>query len=632
MSESGKAVFLSYASQDAAAARKICDALRAAGVEVWFDQSELRGGDAWDQKIKQQIKECALFVPVISAHTEARGEGYFRLEWKLAADRSHLMARDQAFFFPVAIDDTPGDAARVPEEFMAVQWTRLPAGETGPEFCARVQHLLAGGRRDAGATRMAAGGKSPGRQSAGEPPTRFAGGGRLAVLGAALLAGALAIWQPWRSAPPKLAVPPVGAAAEPAPTPAVANPEVRRLVRQGQELLEQYYVDDTLRESLTLAERLAKQATQLDVADGEAWALSSLVSSSYYVTGRDRSSARRAAMTTEAERATKLAPNSDEAKFALAAAYRLQPTLAAQSEQMMRELVERHPTEKRFLRMLGNVLRNRKAYAEAIAAHARAAALPGGDARAWLAEAEILKLQGKRAEAGAAADRSLAVQPTGSAYLFKVLLATGARDFAQARTELARVPPAVLLDDRGAAVAAVVWLWSHEPEKAIAAINVYPGDELNNNFAAGPKSMILGFAHQLAGREEAARVQWGLALKALEQKGTADPALQTEPFFIGMKMFLGCLAGDPQKRAEASQMLRLVLQFGGMAEMPSEWEPVAFFTLMGRQDILLDVFEIALKSGDMPGLRNDLRTLPLYDPLRTNPRFMALLKVPEEKK
>ena len=30
------AVFLSYASQDAEAARRICDALRAAGIEVWL--------------------------------------------------------------------------------------------------------------------------------------------------------------------------------------------------------------------------------------------------------------------------------------------------------------------------------------------------------------------------------------------------------------------------------------------------------------------------------------------------------------------------------------------------------------------------------------------------------------------
>src|SRR4051812_36282203 len=81
-----QAVFLSYASQDAEAARRVCEALRSAGVEVWFDQSELRGGDAWDAKIRKQIRECALFVPIISAHTQARAEGYFRLEWKLAAD------------------------------------------------------------------------------------------------------------------------------------------------------------------------------------------------------------------------------------------------------------------------------------------------------------------------------------------------------------------------------------------------------------------------------------------------------------------------------------------------------------------------------------------------------------------
>jgi len=47
-------VFLSYASQDAEAAQKICEALRASGVEVFLDQSELRGGDAWDHKIRRE--------------------------------------------------------------------------------------------------------------------------------------------------------------------------------------------------------------------------------------------------------------------------------------------------------------------------------------------------------------------------------------------------------------------------------------------------------------------------------------------------------------------------------------------------------------------------------------------------
>ncbi len=94
MSEVTQAVFLSYASQDAEAARRICEGLRAAGVEVWFDQSELIGGEAWDAKIRGQLATCALFLPVISANTQARAEGYFRLEWKLAAQRTHTMAED----------------------------------------------------------------------------------------------------------------------------------------------------------------------------------------------------------------------------------------------------------------------------------------------------------------------------------------------------------------------------------------------------------------------------------------------------------------------------------------------------------------------------------------------------------
>jgi hypothetical protein len=84
VTEPSHAVFLSYASQDAEPAQRICDALRAAGIEVFLDQSELRGGDVWDQKIRREIHDCALFIPVISANAASRHEGYFRLEWDLA--------------------------------------------------------------------------------------------------------------------------------------------------------------------------------------------------------------------------------------------------------------------------------------------------------------------------------------------------------------------------------------------------------------------------------------------------------------------------------------------------------------------------------------------------------------------
>jgi len=136
------AVFLSYASQDADAAAQICQALRSAGIEVWVDQSELRGGDVWDHRIRREIHDCTLFIPVISASTASRREGYFRLEWDLADQRSHRMARDQPFIVPVCLDLTPGTGADVPESFHRVQWTRLPAGETSPAFIERIRRLL----------------------------------------------------------------------------------------------------------------------------------------------------------------------------------------------------------------------------------------------------------------------------------------------------------------------------------------------------------------------------------------------------------------------------------------------------------------------------------------------------------
>jgi TolB-like protein/tetratricopeptide (TPR) repeat protein len=142
MTETARAIFLSYASQDAVVAGRIGAALREAGLEVWFDQSELRGGDAWDQLIRRRIRECALFVPVISAHTQSRLEGYFRLEWKLGVERTHLMADGKAFLVPVVIDAIDERQAQVPESFRAVQWTYLPGGIATPAFTNRIAQLL----------------------------------------------------------------------------------------------------------------------------------------------------------------------------------------------------------------------------------------------------------------------------------------------------------------------------------------------------------------------------------------------------------------------------------------------------------------------------------------------------------
>ena len=131
------AVFLSYAREDLEHARRVAAAFERAGIEVWFDERRLVGGDDWDQTIQDCIRRCLLFVPMISRHTEAIQESYFHVEWRLAVQRAQRMARTRPFIVPLSIDDTPVEAPNVPDEFRRLQWVRL-ADPDGIDAATRV--------------------------------------------------------------------------------------------------------------------------------------------------------------------------------------------------------------------------------------------------------------------------------------------------------------------------------------------------------------------------------------------------------------------------------------------------------------------------------------------------------------
>jgi hypothetical protein len=140
------AVFVSYAREDLPAVQRLKSALDAAGVVTWFDLDRLEGGDDYDLKIRNNIARCSYFVPVISANTQRRHEGYFRREWSYAVDRTRNMTDGAVFVLPVCVDDTPEADALVPDRFRALHFARLPGGEPTPEFVRRLQELLTGRR------------------------------------------------------------------------------------------------------------------------------------------------------------------------------------------------------------------------------------------------------------------------------------------------------------------------------------------------------------------------------------------------------------------------------------------------------------------------------------------------------
>jgi hypothetical protein len=148
------AVFISYSSQDAAAVRELAQSLDAAGIDVWFDRSELQAGDEWDRRIRRGVEASSLFIPVISRTTQDvdRRRAYFWREWNAADERARGMAPDEPFLVPVVIDDTPPYGSVVPDRFRSAQWTVLPSGKATPAFVERVRELY---RQISGRTRRA---------------------------------------------------------------------------------------------------------------------------------------------------------------------------------------------------------------------------------------------------------------------------------------------------------------------------------------------------------------------------------------------------------------------------------------------------------------------------------------------
>src|SRR5262249_60367062 len=93
-------------------------------------------------RFARQSRGCAPLVAVISCLQRPRAEGYFRLEWHFADQRTLLMARSKAFIVSVCIDDTTEADVEVPESFRAVQWMRLPEAAPTPAFREHIASLL----------------------------------------------------------------------------------------------------------------------------------------------------------------------------------------------------------------------------------------------------------------------------------------------------------------------------------------------------------------------------------------------------------------------------------------------------------------------------------------------------------
>ncbi len=616
-----QAVFLSYASQDAEAVRRIAEALRASGVEVWFDQNELVGGDAWDQKIRGQIASCALFVPVISAATQARLEGYFRIEWKLAARRTHAMATAKAFLLPVVIDDTRDAGAHVPDEFREVQWTRLPGGESNVAFVQRIQRLLAPASEAAAAPPSA-----PVEGAGVRPPLGKKRGPWLGIAAiGAVAAGVIAFGVHSVSRPASPGAPgPASTTGLPA---SVSSSPAQALVDRATRVLETS--DQLNRENVYLAEDMVKRALVLEPDNADAWLVSSQLSYLMIWLLTDNSAQRRELILQQSKRAVALAPASTPARLAAIDAQSLVfntrgSAIMADLERDARALAAAEPQNWRALRSHGLVLRALFRGDESIAVTRRAYELSGKDPgmaadlinvfvrRHLFADAEIV-----RAEA-------LAKGSSGRLLCWDAMLKLRWwGDTAAARDALKSWPGWLAQEDRGLFQAWQTWMWSRQPEQALSLTRVAARDMVRDYAFYGPVAALRAQAHELAGRSDAAAADWRATLERAERELATEP--DNEPGLYWKSWALARLG----RVAEAKPLVSILTQ-------RNPRETSAFFkaTYLEPLQLLVGEKQLALAGlrrrltaiDDSLGLTRAMLELdPAYDAVRADPEFQAIL-------
>ncbi len=610
MSDSGKAVFLSYASQDAEAARRICEALRSGGVEVWFDaDGGLEHGDEWDVKIRRQIKECVLFIPVISANTQARHEGYFRIEWELAAQRAMGIASGVPFILPVVIDDTREPAALVPDRFRAVQWTRLRSGEVTPEVQQRFLKLWShrtGVLKHEAARATGLNEPLTAREAVGKP------GAKAYVLIAAALAlivAAVAWWQ-FSSAPP-------ASVAEKAGVPAKTLSEAEQLVKQAREII---YDPDSARNEFGLAENLLKRATDLAPTSGEAWGASALLNHYFYSRAYDRERQRLARSLAEADKALRLGPQNTDALLALA----LHRQVMGETERAKDFLAQAHASDPQNYKVILAQSLQIADWVERAHFNRDAAARVSHPAELYYYAANDFDFAGRWDEAREANHRAIAAQPFWRTFVQGAVIEyTATADPAKMDAWLDRVPELKRDEPRVAFMRYLAASLRRDGAAAVRVLNALAVDYLEDNFYTGPKSYLLAHAYELAGQPALALEQWQLAERVVREKLAAN---SNERY---MRPMLAVMLAAQHRMDEARQ---IVATCAADQRIIGDWvnrELLAeAYGWLGEPDRAIALLSGERRSTQVWGEVSaaTLATEPRWDTLRDRPGYAQLLE------
>ncbi len=106
-------VFIAYASEDRAEARKLYSALKSHGLEPWMDEQKLLPGQNWPRAIERAI-EVSDYVVICFSRRSVGKRGFFHSEIRYALDVAACVPLDEIFLVPVRLSEctVPDQIAR----------------------------------------------------------------------------------------------------------------------------------------------------------------------------------------------------------------------------------------------------------------------------------------------------------------------------------------------------------------------------------------------------------------------------------------------------------------------------------------------------------------------------------------
>jgi hypothetical protein len=143
--------FVSYSRTDSPLAHNLCDVLRGLGVresELWFDRIAVQPGMNFDDRIKDGIRTCRYFLPLLSQGADQRGDGVFLDEWRAANARAQdeqAKGLGKDLILPIVLDSAYSPNAYGADPVTAwrsIDFGHAPGGVPDERLKNQLKHLI----------------------------------------------------------------------------------------------------------------------------------------------------------------------------------------------------------------------------------------------------------------------------------------------------------------------------------------------------------------------------------------------------------------------------------------------------------------------------------------------------------